>query len=147
MRGRTEDEDEFERPVRRRRRRPRGGLPAWAWWAIGGGAALLALIVVLLTVFSFREPTGNTVTKANFARLKSGMTERQVRSIMGAPTEVLDSADVNRALGTKVPPELAGLRMKQFMWKQGDDYVGIAFANGKASFPYGFIDGEHLVGE
>jgi hypothetical protein len=112
-----------------------------------GGAGLVVLVVLVVVFISLRGPTGNTVTKDHFARLKSGMTESQVRSILGTPTAVEDSAATNRALGTRVPPELARLQLKQLIWKHGDDYIIVPFMGGSSGLPSGFIDGQFLVGD
>jgi hypothetical protein len=95
---------------RRTRNRSRGGMPLWGWLAIGGGGLFLlcgccGVPGILLATGTFHWPwstassgsassgsasptvvTGPRVTLANGDKLKKGMTETQVRAIMGEPT-------------------------------------------------------------
>jgi SmpA / OmlA family len=145
-RDRYSDERGARRPARRRRR-ARSGLPAWAWSALAGGAAILVVVVVAVAVRNSRSdppgnpapsagdtaPTGNTVTRAHFDRLRSGMTEAQVRAIMGPPTAV-DNYDDEKG------------KSRQLSWRNGDEYITIAFVNGSSSPPTAVFGGYYLFG-
>src|SRR5262245_33432265 len=77
-RRRDDDDDEDDRP----RRRKKGGffsrIPKWGWYAGGGGIAALVLILVLVLVL------GGGGSKLD--KVKEGMTEKEVTDLLGEPT-------------------------------------------------------------
>src|SRR5262249_59815669 len=70
------DEDDEEDRPRKRRRSGGGGIPVWVWIAGGGGLLAIGLIVVLVLVL-----TGG----GGYDKIKEGMSEKEVRDIMGKP--------------------------------------------------------------
>lgn len=58
------------------------------------------------------------ISKENFDRIKTGMTEAEVQAILGPPTEST-GVDVNVFSGTTS------------IWKKGDTVISIQFVNGK----------------
>jgi len=63
----------------------------------------------------FGNVLGGNVSLANYNQIKRGMSEAQVRAIMGTPTETADRAG-----------------MHVDTWKSGDSFIVVSFANGKA---------------
>src|SRR4051794_22889608 len=59
------------------------------------------------------------VTKDNFAKVKDNMPEKEVTGILGDPTE------------TKEIDAPGGGKMKQLLWKNGNDSVTIDIKDGK----------------
>lgn len=135
---------------RRRRNRSRSGQPVWLWLGLAAGVAVLALVVVIVvrnartgssgntTTADARSsgttaPTGNVVDMDHLKRLHSGMTEAQVRAILGAPSTIDHYDDAQG-------------KSRQLSWKHGDDYIAIAFVNGLSGRPHARLHGDLLVG-
>jgi hypothetical protein len=72
------------------------------------------VILCLVVCLSLSGCGGSKVTKANYDKIKSDMSEAQVKEILGEPTETQD-------LG-------AG---KTYIWKSGNDTISIGFVQGK----------------
>jgi hypothetical protein len=79
------------------------------------------------------EPTGNTVTRAHFDRLRSGMTEAQVIAIMGPPAAAENHDDAQG-------------KSRQLVWRNGNEYITVAFVGGASSPPSARIGGDYLFG-
>ena len=60
------------------------------------------------------------VTQENFAKIEEGMTEEQVRAILGTPDE---SNSVN----------VLGVSGTASRWRSGDAVITVRFVNGKAA--------------
>ncbi len=71
------DEEEDERPLKKKRKKAGKGIPMWVWLAGGGGLAAVLVVVLILFVFS-----GGS---SNLSKVKSGMTEREVIALAGNP--------------------------------------------------------------
>lgn len=69
------------------------GIPLWAWLVGGGGALLLLCGGCCIGGFALAPgmmglkvgAQSTTVTQANFDQIKAGMTEAEVKAIMGEP--------------------------------------------------------------
>jgi predicted Zn finger-like uncharacterized protein len=122
-----DDRDEEDRPRRRGRGR-RAGVPVWVWLLIGGGILLLLVLVGVVVVLFATGAIGNKITEENFAKLKAGMSEVEVKAILGPPTEVND-------VGIKAANPLfpGGLGVRVLTWKHGQNQVIVGFLNDKAT--------------
>jgi hypothetical protein len=56
-------------------------------------AAMIAIVCVVLLILAMLPPSGPGTIKANFDRIKKGMTGAQVKSILGAPSFVSHRED------------------------------------------------------
>jgi DNA-directed RNA polymerase subunit RPC12/RpoP len=139
----TNPDDEDDRPRRKKNREPEpkkgGGL---MWWLIGGGAAVFLLLLVgggiVVAVFMF----GNKATPENFAKIRQGMTEKEVIDIMGRPS---DGLGFNNAF-TKI----AGIKnlpnVKALFWRgRGETIYEVMLEDGKVVAAVG-NDGQFLFG-
>jgi len=107
-RRRDDDDYEDERPKKRRKARSGGMLWLWIGRGVGGAVLLLGLIVAVVMI------AGGSVSKANYERIKQGMSPAEVRAILGSPSEE------NGALGWK------GMN-----WKSGSNEITCLFAEDK----------------
>jgi predicted Zn finger-like uncharacterized protein len=129
---RRDFDDEYDYRPRRRPVRSQG-VPAWVWIVIGGAAFLLlagGVVAIVLTV------GGNKVTQENYNKLRDGMTEAEVRSILGRPTEETDPTTAlgRHAMGSKNP--LAAFQgflpsAKVLVWKSGKNTIMVILINGQ----------------
>lgn len=88
------------------------------------------------------SPDGGTISKANFDKIKDGMSEKEVIDILGHPTASAD-IDMNKTKDMlkgmpleAMPVELPGLpipKMTLKSWEDGDNLYGIAFKDGKVA--------------
>jgi hypothetical protein len=85
--------------------------------------ALPALSVVL-AVCVVLTGCGGKLTKANAEKIKVGMTEAEVKAILGEPKV---SADTDKQ--DTPPAEKSGIR--QLTWKESDRTISISFKDGK----------------
>jgi outer membrane protein assembly factor BamE (lipoprotein component of BamABCDE complex) len=79
---------------------------------------LLVLAVALTWIFSLTGCGVDRITKANFDKVKIGMTETEVQAILGPPTEST-GVDVAVFAGTTS------------IWRHKDVVITIQFVNGK----------------
>jgi hypothetical protein len=94
----------------RRPRRSRGvGRPARDYHETSG---LGGITIVLFAT----DVLGSKVTQENFQKVKWGMTEAEVRSILGSPSEVIT-----------VGP------LRTLSWKRGGSIVIVSFTDGRAT--------------
>jgi hypothetical protein len=134
-RRRDDREDESDDGPRRRRAR-QGGVPVWVWLAVGGGALLLLGMCAVggLIVWAVSGggsgggslPAflgGNPVTADNYYKINYGMTEAQVKNILGQPTSAQNTTVLFR--GDRI-----------LTWQNGNDQIILFFDNGKV------VDGE-----
>jgi predicted Zn finger-like uncharacterized protein len=117
--GYEDESEEEERP--RRRPRPKsggGGMPVWGWVTIGVVALVLLLGgTTFLIVHLVGGGGGNSkVNTRNFAKIQAGMSEQQVRDILGSPSDSNDT-DINA---------------KTMTWENGEYKIRIIFRDGKA---------------
>jgi len=76
--------------------------------------ALFALGIVLAVAACSR------VTQENFAKVENGMTEQEVGSILGSPTE-------------STSREVLGISGTTSVWRSGDAEITIRFVGGKVA--------------
>jgi uncharacterized protein YceK len=77
------------------------------------------------------------VNKENYDKIKMGMTQAEVESILGEPTEQVSSS--MDAPGMPSPPMPGmepgggqeGMDGKTMIWKEGDKVITVIFLNGK----------------
>jgi hypothetical protein len=133
--------DEDDRP--RRKSKPaakKGG--AMVWWLVGGGgAALLLLVLVGGGIIAAVVLWPTKATPENFAKIKNGMSEKEVVEIMGRPSEgvSMDNA-FTRLAGMKMP------NVKELIWegKKNTTYV-VMFQDDKVVMKVG-SDGRNFTG-
>jgi outer membrane protein assembly factor BamE (lipoprotein component of BamABCDE complex) len=117
-----DEEDEDEGPPKKKKKQ--SGAPVGL--IIGGGIGLLAIIagvVVLIVLLA----GGGSLTAANIAKLKEGMTESEVIALIGSPTQTIDIGALGGLLGAPVG------NGKELVWtNQKDLTVNVSFENGKA---------------
>jgi predicted Zn finger-like uncharacterized protein len=115
--------DDYRRPRRRRS----AGVPLWVWLA-GGGAAVAVGLGILAVVLFVVLGVGSPVTKANYLKLQPGMTEAEVRSILGRPDQVVDTGQfmANIPVGMQVSG-FGGIR--QLIWRQGRRAITVTIMN------------------
>jgi len=125
-------EEADDRPRPRDVRRKKGGLPTWVWVVGGIGAAVLLLGCLggggLLVWLGSRSLT-NRVTEENYQKIKPGMSEAQVKAILGEPTAVEDLDKAAGKLGINVGMPSTGLRV--LAWKNGNNQITLTFRNDK----------------
>lgn len=108
------------------------------WSSVLRTAAVLAVCLLLPAC------GGSKVSKANYEKVATGMTEAEVEAILGPGEEQssvsLETPDVKIGGGTvdgvKIPEAKAqGMKMsgKQKVWKDGTRIITVQFINGKVS--------------
>jgi predicted Zn finger-like uncharacterized protein len=111
-------------PRRPRRARRPAGVPVWAW-VVGGSVVLVLFLGVGAALLFVVFHGGSRVTRANYARLRIGMTEGEVRAILGAPTQSADAGSL--------PVQLPGFgSMRTLVWKEGDRAITVMFIDDRA---------------
>ena len=124
-------DDEEERPAPRPARAKKGGLPPWL--LIVGGCGVLVLLVGCLgvgTIVWFATSSmRNKVTEENYQKIQMGMSEAQVKAILGEPTAVEDTGQAANRLG------LGGnfFAMRVLVWKNGNNQITLGFRNDKVT--------------
>jgi predicted Zn finger-like uncharacterized protein len=117
------------------------GVPVWVWPVVGGGVLLVIIVVVVLVMTL--GGGGNKVTPENYNRLHAGMTEAEVRSILGPPTEVVDAKQVfeqhplfKQAPGFKDNPfvgNFQNMMPKVCTWRHGQNVITVQFLNDRVT--------------
>jgi predicted Zn finger-like uncharacterized protein len=117
--------------------RKKGGIPLWVW-LVGGGGIFLFLCcggggVVGFFLMRGTDLFGNRVTKENFDKIKTGMTEAEVKAILGEPTESAGTPDQFSNLPgmPRMPRMPGGMQMNVMVWEQGNNVIAVYFRNGK----------------
>ncbi len=137
-RRRAAAREEDDRPSRREKPRRSGGL---VWWLVGGGVAVVLLLVLVgggVLLFVLFAPT--KATPENFARIRSGMTEKDVRDIMGPPADGLSMNNpFTKMAGLNVP------NVKELVWHgRGNTEFVVLFQDGKVIEAIG-SDGRNVI--
>ncbi len=84
----------------------------------------LTTVVICGLLIGMVAGCGSKVTKDNYDKVTNGMTEDEVKGILGEPTE---TASAGGALGDLVG---AGSVMK---WVDGEKSIAVTFVNGKVT--------------
>jgi hypothetical protein len=71
----------------------------------------------------------NKVTEENYKKIKLGMSEAEVKAILGEPTAVEDLDKAASKLGINVRMPTSGLRV--LMWRNGNNQITLSFRNDK----------------
>jgi predicted Zn finger-like uncharacterized protein len=118
-------------------RSKKGGIPLWVW-LVGGGGLFLFLCcggggIAGFFLLGGTDRFVNKVTKENFDKIKTGMTEAQVKEILGEPTETAGTPDQLPDIPgmPKMPRMPGGMRVNIMVWKKGDNTITVNFMNGK----------------
>jgi predicted Zn finger-like uncharacterized protein len=122
-RSRDDDFDEPRAPRRKKQGMPTGLL-------IAGGISVFVLLLgclggggALLWIYG---PFANRITKENFDKIQNGMTENEVKAILGEPNADEINQNLNRG----------GFRVNSFgvsglAWKRGNNAIAVSFINGR----------------
>jgi predicted Zn finger-like uncharacterized protein len=115
-RSRDEDEDRDEPRAPRRKQK---GMPAWLLVVGGVGAFVLMLGCLgcggsLLWIYG---PFANKVTQENFNKIQNGMSEAEVKAILGEPHDRQVPANGRSVLS----------------WKNGNNAIAVTIHNGKVA--------------
>jgi hypothetical protein len=108
----------------------------WVWFVAGGAVLLL----VGIGVGAFLLFGTNKLTAENFAKIKKGMSESEVRDTLGSPSETYNSGQTvrekndwggNRFNGAsfEVPPG-----WKVLYWKKSGHEAVVVLVDGKVAF-------------
>jgi hypothetical protein len=125
----------------------KGGVPVWVWLLLGGGLlfGMLLVVDVVVTLFATGVIGGPKLTVENVQRIKGGMTEAEVKAILGRPTEAVDGGPPGFAAGAQefsknvggvdvrfqFGPTTPGLRT--LTWRKGKEFITIVFRDGKVA--------------
>lgn len=90
----------------------------------GNRRAVVAIALIGLSVVMIAGCGGSKVTKENFDKIKTGMTEAEVEAILGKAT---DSGGASASL----PGMSVSGTMK--VWKDGDKKIMVTFSDGKVA--------------
>jgi hypothetical protein len=117
---------EDDEPRRRsRRRKAQGGSLLWLWLLLGGVGLLLVVGGVVLVILLVGK---SKVTRENFDKLSTGMTESEVRGILGSPSMTVD-VRVGKTLS----------------WQSGDNTITVTIVNDRVVAGAGVFGG-NMVG-
>lgn len=83
---------------------------------------LRCLAVLAVTCSLFLAGCGSRVSKGNYDKINTGMTEEQVKAVMGEPTE-------SKSTGAALPG--MAVSAKELTWKDGDKTITVSILNGK----------------
>lgn len=136
----AEDDD---RPRTKKKSNKSGGLPVGL--LVGGGVGLLLVVGVIVLLVVLLGGGNGKLTAENVAKVKMGMSEREVIALVGQPTETIDprieagklglpAGDVGNALLAKIP--------KAMKWSKNDINLVVAFVDGKATTIIGGSSGD-----
>ena len=127
------DEEAEEGAAKKPKRKKKKGVPLWVWIASGVGALVVLCGCCPLggwlgyTMMSGGSLLGPNVNMNAYKQLKKGMTEDEVKKVMGgAPTSQQDVAGLHHDI-----------------WKgSGEDFITVQFVKGKAvAGAYQFTEG------
>jgi hypothetical protein len=78
---------------------------------------------------------GGKISKANADKVNTGMTEKEVSDLLGAPTETAEVAvpDMGGLLGGGAGVPGMPKKARQSIWKEGDKVIVVTFVDGKVS--------------
>ena len=134
-------------PPRERSRRPRrrmshqsaNTIPGWVW-AAGAGVVMLLILVIgavlLLALGRGRVFGPPRLTPEQFAKVQPGMSPNEVRRLLGAPTQQLDSNSLFASFGKSANMRAEDFpRMLMMIWTDRRTYTAtVQFVDDKATF-------------
>jgi hypothetical protein len=130
------DDDDEDRPARRRRKSKSSGSGGLVL-ALAIGGGLLVVGVVVVLLFTL---LGGKFDPEKFNQVKNGMSEKEVIDLLGRPSETFDAG----ALGAK----LGGVKLdaKSMVWKHNNKAYAVSLMNGQvvAAMSFG-MDGKELA--
>jgi hypothetical protein len=115
-------DDEPRRP--RGRRRKQAGSLLWLWLLLGGVGLLLVVGGVVLVILLAGS---GSVTRENFDKLSAGMSENEVRGVLGSPSRMMN-------LGMS----------KTLIWQRGDNIITVGLMNDRVFMATGVFGGETI---
>jgi len=123
-RARDEDDDDDARPrSTQKKKRKSGGLSPMVW--IGAGVGALVLIVVIIVLMVVLIPSGPKITVENIQKIKTGMSQKDVERIFGAPGKVVSKS------------QMGGKETKTVLWEDSKGgHVQWSFMDDKAVAGY-----------
>jgi outer membrane protein assembly factor BamE (lipoprotein component of BamABCDE complex) len=135
----------------------RAGVPVWVWLA-GGGVLVSFLLLgcvaggLVLRALAFRQTTPaeaqpaaalapvaakgpggaapGKLTAENFAKVQPGMTEAEVKALLGEPTRVSDFKELAPLIGKEAADDP---NMRVLIWKRGQSQILITFLGGNVA--------------
>jgi len=132
-----DDDDDDDGPSRKSKKSTNPDKPkksgALMWVLLGGGGFVGFLLLIGCMGgmwFLFGSGFGKPIDKAAYYKIKAGMTEDEVKGILGSPTETADLS--KNPFGAAVFGNL-----KNMTWKQSDNKITVTFDSGKASMIVG----------
>jgi len=81
-------------------------------------------LLVCISLLSLLSACGNSLTPDNFSLVKNGMTEQEVKDLIGKPSGVKND-------------EMLGLSSTVYTYKKGDTEAKVGFINGKVTHKSG----------
>jgi hypothetical protein len=107
-------------------------VPAWVWLVCGGFGGLLLMGCACggAALLWLQGRTNARVTEENYNKLHAGMTEAEVKAVLGEPNATAEAYQEARESGDD-PRDHGGRLMR---WRNGADYIDVRFGpNGKAT--------------
>jgi hypothetical protein len=103
----------------------------------------LVLLFAAAAIFSLASCGGSKINKANFDKIKPGMTESEVEGILGKGEEKASVGGGMPGPGVQVPaaPNIGGMlpmalpNLKTKVWQDGSKTITIIFVDGKVTIP------------
>ena len=118
----------------------KAGVPVWVW-LLRGGLVLVMLFGGVGVFLWVRAGSVNpNVTEANYKKIHAGMTQAEVKAILGEPNATWEAYREARQ-NDDDPREYSGSLMR---WKNGADYIEVTFGrDGKATdVGYNYDEGD-----
>jgi outer membrane protein assembly factor BamE (lipoprotein component of BamABCDE complex) len=139
--ARTEGDRDAGRPRGADRAAPRAdgraasknkGVPLWVWLAAAGvGLAVVAAGVAIVILMGGKAAPASKITKENQEKIQLGMTEDDVRAILGDPTMTEDPRAPFQDVGS--PRRLEDIaNTKTLVWQDGSNKIRVEFLNSRA---------------
>jgi hypothetical protein len=123
-RARGEDDDYRPRSTQKKKRKS-GGLSPMVWIGAGVGALVLIVVSIGLVVAVVLIPSEPMITVENIQKIKTGMSQKDVEKIFGAPGKVVSKS------------QMGGIEAKSVLWEDSKGgHVQWSFMDDKAVAGY-----------
>jgi hypothetical protein len=127
-RRRDRDEEEEEEP---RKKQKSSGMMLWL--LLGGGGLGLLVVVGVVVLFATGALGPSRVTPENYAKLKHGMSLKEVEAILGSGTDVTKQQQEE---ADKIWKQVGGFKVdlkgyKAMKWESGKNKIIVTFVNDK----------------